>query len=109
MAVSSSIDHDSMLSHRFFSMSSGSDGHGLFPLPDVDGDAPNRLPANGSDGRRGDAAAGSASRAGSRKQESIWSTALSRVARREWHTGGVGKTTERRHAGGGRPRHHHEH
>jgi len=38
------MDHDSMLSHRFFSMSSASGGgHGLFPRPDVDGDAANRL------------------------------------------------------------------
>lgn len=74
MAVSSSIDHDSMLSQRFFSMSSASDGHGF--LPDVDGDdANNRLDENGSAGRRGvdDAPPWLASPAGRgcRKQESM--------------------------------------
>jgi hypothetical protein len=63
-----------MLSHRFFSMSSASGGHGVFPRPDVDaGDAAKRLAANGSAGRRGDAPAASPPppARGSRKHESI--------------------------------------
>jgi hypothetical protein len=60
-----------MLSHRFFSMSSASDGHGF--LPDVDGEEANRLDANS---RRGDDDApplwlASPPGRGCRKQESI--------------------------------------